>query len=328
MLKAKHLKELLYTACKPISTKILLQLSRQNLAIPFYHAVSDNELKHIKHLYRVPTTKKFIKDLDFLLKYFTPLPLNELSNFLQNKGAPSKPALLLTFDDGLREFHDIVAPILLEKGVPATCFLNSSFIDNKDLFYRFKASLLVEESNKSPEIASIIKTKAQHLPGSDPKKILLSINYPNRHILDEIADAINYDFNSYLQKTEPFMTSSQIENLIKDGFTFGSHGIDHPKYKEISLSEQINQTKESTEYICNKFLLDYKVFAFPFNAEGVQPLFFEKINNVSFSFGTDGFGKTNYENHTHFNRISLERNNYSAKGIVNTVLLRTLLQPR
>ena len=328
MLKAKHLKELLYTACKPISTKLLLQLSRQNLAIPFYHAVSDNELKHIKHLYRVPTTKKFIKDLDFLLKYFTPIHLNELSNFLQRKRALSKPALLLTFDDGLREFHDIVAPILLQKGISATCFLNSSFIDNKDLFYRFKASLLIEKSNKSPEIAGIIKTKVQHLSDCDPKKILLSINYHNKHILDEIADAINYDFDFYLQNTKPFMTSSQIESLIKKGFTFGSHGIDHPKYKEIPLSTQINQTNESTRYICNKFLLDYKVFAFPFNAEGVEPLFFEKINDIPFSFGTDGFGESKFKNHIHFNRISLERNNYSAKGILNTVLLRTLLQPR
>jgi hypothetical protein len=39
-------------------------------------------------------------------------------------------------------------PILRRKGVPATVFVNSDFVDNQDLFFRFKAALIIDK-NKS-----------------------------------------------------------------------------------------------------------------------------------------------------------------------------------
>ena len=54
-------------------------------------------------------------------------------------------SFLLTFDDGFREIYDIIAPILLDKGIPATFFISSGFLDNRELCYQHKASLLVEK---------------------------------------------------------------------------------------------------------------------------------------------------------------------------------------
>ena len=54
------------------------------------------------------------------------------------------PVFHLAFNDGWREFHGFIAPVLLDKGIPATCFLNSALIDNKELFYRFRSNLSIE----------------------------------------------------------------------------------------------------------------------------------------------------------------------------------------
>ena len=51
-------------------------------------------------------------------------------------------------DDGLSGCHRYIAPLLRKKGIPASFFLNNRFIDNKSLFYRYKASLLVHQVKK------------------------------------------------------------------------------------------------------------------------------------------------------------------------------------
>ena len=128
-----------------IPTSVLLKISKQKLILPVYHTISDEEMPHIKHLYPVKGVKSFIKDLEFLLKHYTPINYDEFSALYRNNESPRKPSFLLSFDDGLREFHDIISPILIKKGIPAICFLNSGFVDNKALFYRYKSSLIIEK---------------------------------------------------------------------------------------------------------------------------------------------------------------------------------------
>jgi peptidoglycan/xylan/chitin deacetylase (PgdA/CDA1 family) len=120
---------------------ILQNITKQKIILPFYHAVAEKPLPHIKHLYRMKTVAEFQKDLDFLLKFYEPMDVETLYHFHVNKIVPKKTVFHLTFDDGLKEMYEIVAPILLKKGVPATFFVNSGFVDNKALFYRHQHSL-------------------------------------------------------------------------------------------------------------------------------------------------------------------------------------------
>lgn len=140
-----------------ISVRLLMKLTGKNVIFPFYHSVSDSYLAHIHHLYHPKTTKQFISDLDFLLKHYCPMDINEVISFRDSSKKRSKPGFFLSFDDGLKEFYEIIAPVLLKKGIPAACFLNSGFVDNKDLFYRYKASLLCEYFLNEKKIMIILK---------------------------------------------------------------------------------------------------------------------------------------------------------------------------
>jgi len=166
-----------------IPTKLLTKLSNQRLILPFYHSVSDKELPHLKHLYPIKGVKEFITDLDFLLSHFVPVDYHEFLKLARNKDQKGKCAFLLSFDDGLKEFHDIIAPILLKKGIPAICFVNSGFIDNKDLFFRFKASLLVEEFTRNPKLLK--ETGSFFKDSQDFRSDILSVNYQNKKILEQ-----------------------------------------------------------------------------------------------------------------------------------------------
>ena len=303
-----------------IPLRSLITVTRQNFILPFYHLVSDKSVVHVKNLYRVKSVREFNDDLDFFLKYYEPVDFRELIS----GGKVRKNSFLLSFDDGLREFYDVVAPILRQKGIPAVCFLNSGFIDNKELFFRYKASILIENlktSGLSPAKEKELKNwfQTNGLAYDCHFQSLLSVDYKNKAYLDELALFLGISFQDYLQQHKPYLETGQIEELIAQGFHFGSHSVDHPFYREIDEAEQIAQTKQSIEEIVSLFKLDYRLFAFPFSDYDVSRGFFEKIFDsvdpvVDITFGTAGLKKDYCIRNKQ--RIPVEIGNYMTQEIM------------
>jgi peptidoglycan/xylan/chitin deacetylase (PgdA/CDA1 family) len=287
-----------------ISLDILMMLTNQKVIFPFYHAVSDEKIIHITHLYKVKTVARFVKDLDLLLKYYHPVSHEDLLESFRKDKPLQRNCFLLSFDDGLREFHDIIAPVLVRKGIPAVCFLNPAFIDNKALFYRYKASILTE----------LFGTKEFDID-------VMQIPYSRREVLDELAADQGYDFSEYLLDRQPYLTGSQVEKLISQGFGFGAHSIDHPEYRFISEEEQIRQTRESIQEVCTRFGLNYRLFSFPFTDFGVSATFFEMIFDplhpiADITFGGAGLKKDIRSEH--LQRIPFEEATLNAKEILTS----------
>ena len=205
----------------------------------------------------------------------------------------------------MSEFYTIVAPILKARNIHATVFLNSSFIDNKELFYRFKASILYEQ----------LKDES-----------ILSISYKERKKLDELGLNNQVDFNAYLKNEAPYLSTNQIKELIGEGFTFGAHSLDHPLYKDLTEEQQLIQTKESVEIITSQFNLDYKAFSFPFTDDGVSKVFFDEISNYAdITFGSAGIKEDSAKNH--FQRIPMEIDK-TGKEIIKAEYLYYLMKEK
>lgn len=287
-----------------LSLNFLVRVTKQRLILPCYHVISDIRLKHIVNLYKYKDVSSFKSDLDFFLKHYKPLDLSGLIKLIKGRSQPPSPSFFLSFDDGLKEFYNLIAPVLLEKGIPATCFLNSAFIDNEDMFFRYKESILIELINginrKSKEW-KILKSwfNDNKMSAASYKKELLKIKYDRRDMLDELSGILNFSFSDYLEKEKPYLTGGQINELIKKGFTFGAHSIDHPEYRFISFEEQIKQTLGSIDEISRRFSPGYKIFAFPFTDHQVGRQFFEKINGdgtIDFTAGAAGMKRDSIYN--------------------------------
>jgi len=305
---------------KFIPLKYLINVTGKRLLLPFYHIVSDENVVHVKNLYRIKSVKEFKSDLDFFLKHYEPVDFQGLFS----DETVRKNRFLLSFDDGLREFYEVVAPVLREKGIPAVCFLNSGFIDNKELFFRYKASILIENlrtstlsSAKEKELKQWFQSNGLACDGHFQS--LLSVDYSNKACLDELAALIGVCFQNYLQQHKPYLETGQIKELIAQGFHFGSHSIDHPRYCELEEAQQIAQTKQSVDEIVSLFDLDYRLFAFPFSDYGVSRAFFEKIFDpaapvAGITFGTAGLKQDSCIGN--LQRIPVETGNYTAEEIV------------
>lgn len=302
-----------------LSTSALLKLAKQNSILPFYHAIADHSLPHINHLYPVKSSKEFSADLDFLLRNFEPV---DLTRFLELKSNPSKtqkPYFLLSFDDGLREVKEVIAPILKAKGIPAVCFLNSDFVDNRALFFRYKASLLIEEIAQSNSIknAAIDFFQTQEVIAK-----LLSIKYHEQDQLNQLAQYVGYSFTHFLKNEQPYLKKSEILELKQQGFDFGAHSANHPEYQYIPLEEQLWQTEESLRYLKEEIGVKSLSFSFPFTDFGVSQEFFTALNQaeqIAATFGCAGMKEDSIPNH--FQRIAFEENKLSGKEILHSEML-------
>lgn len=311
--------------------RMLMRATGQSVIMPFYHCVSDVRLPHIAHLYPVRTIKQFTADLDFYLSQYTPIGLQDIIAFLDYGKPLPRRAFFLSFDDGLREFKDIIAPILMQKGISATCFINSAFTDNQSLFFRFKASILTDfvvEANKTEhdQIAQILSDRGFN---GSVHSSLLSVSYENRDILDQIAETIGVDFGSYLRTKQPYLSSEDIISLHADGFSFGAHSADHPLYCHLSLDEQVRQTAESASFLTELLGKTCQSFSFPFTDDRVNRSFFDRIFAekepiVSVSFA--GAGLKNEPVKRHFQRIAIEAGQYSAQNIITGQYLYYMLK--
>ena len=290
--------------------------------LPFYHLVTNETPAHIKFLYKPFDTLAFEKHLDFYLKYYK--PVEQISDF--NKSG----YFLLSFDDGLREVYDIVVPILKRKGVRAIIFVNSEFVDNRDLMFRYKASLLVDRLiNKSLTAVEkqflITAFKSHGLNFTVPKKSILNIDFSHRAIIDNLLENFEIDISQYLQEQKPYMTLNQLKSLEKDGFWIGMHSASHPDFKQLTVDEQLSDINAGLEWHRKNFPNQPDYFAFPFSDDGLKKTFIASFeaSRISKSFGTAGIKKDICR--SHYQRFPVEAYSGSINKIVRGELAYQLM---
>ena len=307
------------------------QLIDVELLLPYYHLVGDRELEHVSGLFKFRTVQQFKADVGFFMQSYTPVTLKEVICHLEGGSRLPKRCFLLTFDDGFSEMYDIVAPILYAQGIPAVFFLTTSVVDNRELCYQQKISLLIR-SLRSVEMTPLNKKVSQLLDnagvsGSDLRLRIRSLKYRQRHVLDQLEPILGCDFAAYSALVQPYLTTPQIRHLIKQGFAIGAHSIDHPLYSELSLEEQLHQTAESLSWISHCFDYDCQAFAFPFRDVGVSPEFFQQAFSSGYlkvSFGTGGMHRHYFPRN--LTRNTMENTNRNTQQILAREFAVTLLR--
>lgn len=297
----------------------LMKLTSQKLILPFYHTISDHRLPHISNLYQVRTVKQFENDLEYLCKYYQPISIQELYEISYNKIKMNKPSFHLTFDDGLKELYTEIAPILERKGIPATFFINTEFVDNKALFYRYKVSLLIEKISKEDvsriKLSTYLGINENNL--EELRDRLLSLNYSDTQEIDRMATMLALDYTEYLNVNQPYLSKNQLKQLIEKGFSIGSHSLNHPLFKDIDIKEKKRQITESFHYLEKELNIKDYYFSFPFSDESVECDFFDwlyKDANCKLSFGISGLKHDFTKYHLH--RIPFEKQTTSVQNIV------------
>lgn len=253
--------------------------------LPFLHIISDSAPLHVRHLYAIPTIAKFKSDLDFLCQQYRSLQVSDLQQLSINHDYRRQAQnFILSFDDGMREVYDVIAPMLLQYGIPALFFINSGTVDNKRLMWRHKLSLIIDRCNRDPKR---VPPQLSIRPGERLDTKLKRLRFADEQTIDEIARFYEVDFDEYLRRARPYLTTEQVLELFNRGFAIGAHTHSHPFLNELALEDQKKQISGSVEFI-RALGLPCRYFSFPFHDEGVPASIFSYMTclDLRLSLGT------------------------------------------
>jgi peptidoglycan/xylan/chitin deacetylase (PgdA/CDA1 family) len=186
---------------------------------------------------------------------------------LERKTILPPGAILLTFDDGYRDFLEVAWPVLKQYRVPAVLFVVSSFADNPtNLFWWDKLW------------QSVARTSADHLevPGrgrfalhSFHQRILaadgitewLKTLRPERRAA--MLEAIHASLAITTEPLSAGLTWSELRTLQTDGVTLGAHSRTHPLLDQLGMKSLEAEVRGCRDDMVRELGQCAPLFAYP-----------------------------------------------------------------
>jgi peptidoglycan/xylan/chitin deacetylase (PgdA/CDA1 family) len=270
----------------------------RDVLVLMYHAVSDEPVRHLSRLYPIKSIREFAGDLRFLKERFYVPTWQEFLDQQGKKERTRRPAVLVTFDDGLSECFRCVRPLLLEYEVPCGFFVTKAFVDNRNMFYRHKVSLCIERllglaAHEERGMLCTLNAKFG-LGEMDAKalaKWLLSLKGAEEGTIDRVCRLLAVDVGAELAR-RPYMTADEIRQLHADGFTIGGHSVSHRHLADLAEDEVESEIVESCRFVRELTGAERLPFAFPFTADGISRALLRRVADrypwIPMMFGTNG----------------------------------------
>lgn len=295
-------------------------MGRNKLKIIYYHTISDSFLEYFPK----ETTQSidtFKRQIHYLNKRYNIISLEEAIFKFENKENFNNN-LVITTDDGFKENYTIISPILNDFNLKFTALLCNNFIDNKSLMWRnvlfyIKNKVSKEEINKV--IEQSYSTYELSLPKKEEDIMQWSLRTWPYKLKDELASffwesLFEESIEDFLNEKKPYLTSSQVNEMLNSGFTIGSHSRSHPYFKDMTNNEIRFETIEAANQLEEKFNTKISSFSFPFERpKGTLDLNnTEKILKSRFKtiLGIQDKGLNHKNTSDHWERISMEFNYY------------------
>ena len=266
-------------AYRVLPLSLLARLMPRRVTSLHYHVVSSQPLPHVRQLYDYKSPAQFEDDLRYLGRHFRLIGYGELVEVLSDPApaARGRPVAFLSFDDGYRECHDVVRPILLRHGVPCTFFLTTGFLDNALLFHRNQLSLCIEAATALSDAAAADVQRQlwpDRTPGGSARDTLrrqLRALRDDGPAVKRACELLTVDVDRFLDDARPYLTREQVRTLDADGFTIGAHSRTHPVLDDRMSEERLEwEVAGSCDDVRALTGSPQVPFAFPVSGRGVD----------------------------------------------------------
>ena len=244
------------------------KMGKPSLRILYYHMVSEVPLDYYFGNYIEPHI--FQKQLKYFKKRYDIISMYDAIDRAE-RGESLEYCLSITFDDGFSECYSTIAPILLDEKVPATFFLIENSLENRNLMWRNKLILLEKKLKKQEKLDLLQKLSGEAYIGiSDSEPDLLAISDTwEMSKKDQYADFLWHNsklkpMRDWLDENRPYLSVSEIKEMHRSGFHFGSHTRTHPRCDCLTFSELEDEIAGSIDAIGKETGIDIDLFSYPF----------------------------------------------------------------
>ena len=199
------------------------------------------------------------------------LPLDDALRAL-GEGRLDRPTAALSFDDGFQGLHDLVLPMLRERGLPASCFLATAAVGSDALLWFCRLHRAVSETRH----ASLAwQGRRYELSGPSQRAAasaglqaaLKKLPAPQLETeVDVIARALGEDPAAPVAADSPFRTldAASIAALEQSGLVrFGAHTHRHAILSLLSAEAQREEIETSLRRVRELAKEPLPIFAYP-----------------------------------------------------------------
>jgi peptidoglycan/xylan/chitin deacetylase (PgdA/CDA1 family) len=189
-------------------------LRRPGVIVLMYHRILGSD----RSLVGLPV-EDFDQQMKFIRDNCDPIDPDQLVERIQ-KPNRLRPSVLVTFDDGYRDYHDRAYPVLKRHGVPALVFLATSFMDH----------------------GGMIWTDAVQLACLHTKKDRVKLPWSGEEIALGDRAALGQKSRNYLKSLPDAERRAQVEAL------FAEIGQPPPRERQMLTWDEVRDTMDLTRY--------------------------------------------------------------------------------
>jgi len=125
------------------------------------------------------------------------------------------------------------------------------------------------------------------------RRAILEVRADRAMRADALCVVTGVDVNAYLMERKPYLTWTQVRELMAEGHSIGAHGLDHREFQVLDTAEIERQVVESCNAVRAVTLQKKIPFAVPFSLEGLNRALLADIvrrnPQVGRIYGTAGF---------------------------------------
>jgi len=195
---------------------------------------------------------------EYILRYYRPISLTTISKHLAEQEPLPDNTLVITVDDGYRDFFLHAYPILREFGIPAMVFLVSDFVDQKLWLWWNEVEYLVRQTSektvaikwpKGIEERFSLVTDQERIHGS--QEIINGLVYLETDQRLDLMANITEDLKVQLPALPPpkwaAVTWGEVKEMASHGIEFGAHTRTHPILSRLPDRNSIRNEIESSK---------------------------------------------------------------------------------
>ena len=249
----------------PLGWRVMAPMLRPGgITVLMYHSVDNGET-----VFDSVHVDRFRKQMEWLKANCAVIDPNDFEDALESK-PKQRPMVVLTFDDGYRDYHDMAYPILRGLGLPALVFLTTGFIDGGGIIWTETISWAVRSTRLTSATLPWDPTERFAL---DPPAARREFERRCKYYLKGIPDDASTHWRQVLMdelKVEPGALAAQRRMLSWDEVRaakaltrYGGHTHNHPILSQTTPQRASHEIALCRDRIADETGIAPTHFAYP-----------------------------------------------------------------
>lgn len=245
------------------------RLTRGHPRVLMYHRFTDDPAAAPEALPRAV----FARQLDLAAAHADVVGPDEVVARQEGRRDGGRPQVMITVDDGYRDFHDHAFPELRRRGMPAVLFVTTGFVDGRVWMWWDKVTYLLEAAAGDAVTVRVAgRTLAGRLRDHADRRAFWSRLVPalrfvadgrKEEVIADLAVQLGVDLPARCPPAYAASSWEEIAAMADQGIVMGAHTRTHPILSRVDRARARDEILGSRDDLAERLGRPVRWFAYP-----------------------------------------------------------------